>query len=70
MLTRLKGGARVDLDKIIAYSPSIDGTAVFLEGGQFLVVENTLVELDEVLEEQRQARELRDIGRARARCPG
>lgn len=67
-MIKLKGGARVDFDKVIAYAPKgLEGTALFLEGGQFLLVNNTLEELDAIREELRQKQQRRDIGRARGK---
>jgi hypothetical protein len=65
-MIKLKGGTRVDFSKVIAYAPKgLDGTALFLEGGQFILVNNTLEELDTIRENLRQQKERRDISNAR-----
>jgi hypothetical protein len=65
-MIKLKGGTRVDFDKVIAYAPRATGeSAIYLEGGQFILVNNTLEELDTIRENLRQQKERRDISNAR-----
>jgi hypothetical protein len=65
-MIELKGGARVDWGKVIAYVPSLHGEAkIYLEGGGSFVVNNTIEELDAIREAVRRKREKKAIESAR-----